>query len=80
MVMNVLYRGFIAELGILYRSFDTPVLPVVPLCIYQVGQQLIRCVIIRFTRFHAAFEGMEHAEELHLPQFVQCTCVHVIVV
>jgi hypothetical protein len=45
-----------------------------------VSQQFIRCVIIRFTRFHAAFEGMEHAEELHLPQFVQCTCVHVIVV
>src|SRR5476649_915150 len=38
-----------------------------PIC-----QQLICCIIIRFTRFHAAFEGMEHAEELHLPQFVQC--------
>jgi hypothetical protein len=53
MVMNVLYRGFIAELGILYLPFDTPVLPVVPFCIYQVGQQFIRCVIIRFTRLKA---------------------------
>jgi hypothetical protein len=35
MIMNVLYRGFIAELGILYLPFDTPVLPVVPFCIYQ---------------------------------------------
>jgi hypothetical protein len=68
--MNVLYSSFIAELGIKDRALDTPVLSVIPFGFYQVGQQFIRCVIIRFTGFHAAFKGMEHAEELHLPQFV----------
>jgi hypothetical protein len=35
-----------------------------------VGQQFICRVIVCFTGFHAAFKGMKHAEELHLPQFV----------
>jgi hypothetical protein len=68
--MNVLYSSFIAEFGIKDRALYTAVLPVIPFGFYQVGQQLVRCVIIRFTGFHAAFKGMEHAEELHLPQFV----------
>src|ERR1019366_7777378 len=69
-VMDALYRSFIAEVGIVYGPLYTPVLTIVPFCFYQVGKQFIRCIIICFTRLHAAFKGMKHAEELHFPQFV----------
>jgi hypothetical protein len=62
--MNVLYGSLIAELGIIYLPFDTPVMPVIPLGFYQVGQQFICCIIIGLTCLQGALKSMVHAEEL----------------